>query len=75
MTNFKVGDLVCCIDPTSANGQYCVTHYKRICRVVCIDNDEMRVACVAKECGDNNNWDFQFLVEKKYFAKIKAEVL
>lgn len=77
--NFKIGDIVWCIDPSSNNGRYNVTRYHRKCVVVSPDgpiDGFMNVRCLSQEKDEgkhvlHNVW----AVKKKFFAHVPQKAV
>lgn len=68
--NFNIGDIVWCIDPNN-NGRYVITYYHRLCKVVKVRKDKIRVKVL-----DENDYEvngLEFWVDRKFFQRVKSK--
>ena len=65
---FNIGDIVWCIDPNNNDGRYVITYYHRLCEVVKVRKDEIRVKVL-----DEDDYDFEFWVDRKFFQRVKSK--
>ena len=66
--NFNVGDIVWCVDPNNNDGRYVITYYHRLCEVVKVKKDEIRVKVL-----DEDDYDFEFWVDRRFFQRVKSK--
>lgn len=69
--NFNIGDIVWCIDPNNNNGRYVITYYHRLCKVVKVRKDKIRVKVL-----DENDYEvngLEFWVDRKFFQRVKSK--
>lgn len=66
--NFNIGDIVWCIDPNNNDGRYVITYYHRLCEVVKVRKDEIRVKVL-----DEDDYDFEFWVDGRFFQRVKSK--
>lgn len=66
--NFNIGDIVWCIDPNNNDGRYVITYYHRLCEVVKVKKDEIRVKVL-----DEDDYDFEFWVDRRFFQRVKSK--
>ena len=70
--NFKIGDIVWCVDPGNKNGRYVVTSYHRPCTVEDVTEEELYVR--VKNPRRGNFCDTcAFWVDKKLFRLVKEK--